>query len=138
MTPPQDDDDAGAGAGLAEYLVLSRGQWDRDCPPQQIQDTIDAFYRWHEQLVAQGRMRPGQRLAPQRRLVARPGTVLDGPFAEAKEVIGGYWFILARSLDEAAELAAGNPCLARGLACEIRPIEPARASAYVRSSEAPG
>ena len=51
-------------------------------------------------------------------------------FAETKEVIGGYWFILASSLEEAAELAAENPCLACGLTYEIRPIEPGRASAY--------
>ena len=39
-----------------EYLVLSRGQWDADKSPEQIQQAIDAFYAWHDQLVAQGRM----------------------------------------------------------------------------------
>lgn len=41
--------------------------------------------------------------------------VIDGPFAEAKEVIGGYWFVVAGSLQEAAAVAAENPCLACGL-----------------------
>jgi hypothetical protein len=62
---------------------------------------------------------------------------MDGPFAEAKEVIGGYWFFLAGSLDEAAALAAENPCLACGLAFEIRPIESERASAFKVTNETP-
>lgn len=118
----------------AEFLVLSRGQWDADAPAEAIQEVIDRFYAWHDRLVAEGRMRAGQRLAPGRRLVTRQG-VLDGPYAEAKEVIGGYWHILAADLDEAAAIAAQNPCLAFGLAFEIRPIEPVRASAYLVSCE---
>ncbi|WP_028007394.1 YciI family protein [Solimonas flava] len=118
----------------AEFLVLSRGQWDADAPAEAIQEAIDRFYAWHDRLVAEGRMRAGQRLAPGRRLVTRQG-VLDGPYAEAKEVIGGYWHILAADLDEAAAIAAQNPCLAFGLAFEIRPIEPVRASAYLVSCE---
>jgi len=61
--------------------------------------------------------------------------VTDGPFGETKEVIGGYWFILAGSLEEAAKIAAGNPCLAAGLFYEIRPIDPAPASAYTVTTE---
>jgi hypothetical protein len=63
--------------------------------------------------------------------------ITDGPFTEAKEVIGGYWFVVAASLDEAARIAADNPCLACGLTYEIRPIETERASAYRESNETP-
>jgi hypothetical protein len=122
---------------LNEYLVISRGQWDAGRDPAEIQQAIDAFYDWHAQCVAQGRMLPGQRLSTARRLVAREGTT-DGPFAEAKEVIGGYWFILAKTLDEAAALAAKNPCLAFGLRYEVRPIEAVRASAFALTNETPG
>ena len=119
-----------------EYLLLSRGQWDTDKSPEEIQSTIDAFYAWHEKLVAQGKFKPGQRLAKGAKLVTRGG-ITDGPFTEAKEVIGGYWFVLAGSLEEAARIAADNPCLACGLAFEVRPIEPERASAYRESNETP-
>lgn len=121
----------------SEYLVLSRGQWDRDKTPEEIQQAIDAFYTWHDQLVQEGKMKAGQRLTTQAKIVSRRG-VTDGPFAEAKEVIGGYWFFLAGSLAEAAELAAQNPCLACGLTNEVRPIEPERASAFKVSNETPG
>ena len=82
-------------------------------------------------------MKAGQRLAREVRIVSRQG-VTDGPFAEAKEIVGGYWFCLAGSLEEAAALSAQNPCLACGLISEIRPIESARASAYEPSNETPG
>lgn len=122
--------------GPAEYLVISRGQWDADAPPEKIQTAIDDFYVWHDRLVEQGKMKPGQRLATEGKLVSRQ-RVIDGPFTEAKEVIGGYWFIIAGSLDEAAEIAAGNPCLQCGLSFEIRPIELERASASRLSNETP-
>ena len=103
---------------------------------EEIQDAIDRFYVWIERLVDEGKMKRGQRLASEGRLVSR-GMTTDGPFAESKEVIGGYWFIVAASLDEAAQLAGGNPCLACGLSYEIRPIESARASAFALASETP-
>lgn len=121
----------------SEFLVLSRGQWDRDKSPEEIQQAIDAFYRWHDRLVREGKMKSGQRLAVEGKLVSRSG-VTDGPFAELKEVIGGYWFFVANSLEEAAELAAQNPCLACGLTYEVRPLELERASAYKVTNETPG
>jgi hypothetical protein len=123
-------------SSLREFFVLSRGRWDEDKSPEQIQAAIDQFYAWHDRLVAEGRMRAGQRLAVDARLVSRNG-VTDGPFTEAKEIIGGYWFFLARNLDEAVALAAQNPCLACGLSFEVRPVEPERANAWRPANETP-
>lgn len=119
-----------------DYLVISRGRWDPALSQAEVQAAIDAFYLWHAQLVAQGRMKPGQRLAREARLVTKQ-RIVDGPYTEAKEIVGGYWFIVAASLDEAAAIAAGNPCLACGLEYEIRPIEEKRASAYDLTNETP-
>ena len=121
---------------ISEFLVISRGQWDREKSLEEIQQAIDAFYSWKDRLVAEGKMRAGQRLATDARIVSRAG-ITDGPFVETKEVIGGYWFFLARNLAEAAALAAQNPCLACGLSYEIRPIEVEQASAYKTTNETP-
>jgi hypothetical protein len=123
-------------SAMNEYLLLSRGQWDADKSPQEIQAAIDAFYAWHAELVAQGRFKPGQRLGKGAKLVTRSG-ITDGPFTEAKEIVGGYWFVVAGSLEEAARIVADNPCLAHGLAFEIRPIEAEKASAYREGNETP-
>jgi hypothetical protein len=120
----------------SEYLVLSRGQWDKDRSLEEIQQAIDDFYVWHDRLVSEGLMKSGQRLAREAKVVSSQG-VTDGPFAEGKEVVGGYWFFLASSLAEAAALAAQNPCLACGLTYEVRPIEEERASAFKLTNETP-
>jgi hypothetical protein len=120
----------------SEYMVISRGQWDKRLSAAEIQKAINEFYVWYDRLVGEGKIRRGQRLARAGKIVSKD-VVMDGPFTEAKEVIGGYWFILAGSLEEAAKLAAGNPCLACGLFYEVRPIEAVRASAYAVTSETP-
>ena len=120
----------------SDYLILSRGQWDKDASRDEIQVAIDQFYAWYDRLVSEGRIGPGHRLTREGKVVSRQAT-MDGPFAEAKEVVGGYWFIRANSLEEAARIAAENPCLAYGLVCEVRPLDLTRASAYVLTNETP-
>ena len=39
----------------SEYLVISRGQWDKGVSPEQIQGAIDNFYLWHDRLVGEGK-----------------------------------------------------------------------------------
>ena len=121
---------------VSDYLVLSRGQWDAGASATDIQKAIDDFYVWHDKLVAEGKMKSGQRLATPTKLVTRQG-VIDGPFTEAKEIVGGYWFFVARSLEEATALAAQNPCMAFGLQYEVRPVEDERCSALKTSCETP-
>ena len=110
----------------AEYLVISRGQWDKTLSRDEIQNAIDQFYTWLDRLVSEGKMKRGQRLTYEGKTIARKNVITDGPFGESKEVIGGYWSILANDLDEAAQIAKGNPCLDCGLFYEIRPIDPQR------------
>ena len=121
----------------SEYLVISRGQWDKTLSPQEIQSAIDQFYIWLDRLVHEGKMKPGQRLAVEGKTVARNNVVTDGPFGESKEVIGGYLFIVAGSLEEAAEIAKCNPCMNCGLFYEVRPLDPQRATAFTVTSETP-
>jgi hypothetical protein len=108
----------------SEYLVICRGQWDQTASREQLAKVIDEFYIWLDQLVDEGKMKRGQRLTYEGKTVGRRNQITDGPFGESKEVIGGFWFVAANSLDEAAQIAAGNPCLDYGLSLEIRPIDP--------------
>lgn len=123
-------------ASQNDYLVLSRGQWDENASPPEVQRAIDAFYVWYERNLALKRMKPGSRLAGDGKVVSR-NSITDGPFAETKELIGGFWFIVAASLEDAAALAAENPCLAFGLTMEIRPLDGERATAVAITNETP-
>jgi hypothetical protein len=121
---------------MNEYLLISRGQWDEGADKDAVQDTIDRLYAWYEEGLAQGRLRPGSRLANRGKLISRTA-ITDGPFSESKELIGGYWFIVADTLEEAAAIAAENPCLAFGLTLEVRALDPARSSVAMVTSETP-
>ena len=120
-----------------DYLVLSRGQWDREAAPEAIQAAIDAFYPWLDAHIAAGRMKTGERLARAGATVSRKAVVVDGPYGETKELVGGCWFVVARSLEAAAALLATSPTLAHGLFYEVRPVDRERATAYRRSNETP-
>lgn len=124
-------------APLRDYLVLSRGQWSEDASKIDIEAAIATFYEWYERNLMTGQFKPGSRLTTEVAMVSKSGIATDGPFGEAKEVIGGYWLIVARTLHEAAELAAQNPCIQHGLRFEIRPLEAERASAYNITNETP-
>jgi hypothetical protein len=112
----------------SEYLVISRGQWDKNLSSGEIQNAIDQFYAWYNRSINEGKMKSGQRLTYEGKTIARKNSITDGPFGESKEVIGGFWFILARSLEEAAQIAQGNPCLEYGLFLEVRQIDPQQAT----------
>lgn len=78
---------------------------------------------WYDGLAAAGKVLHGQPLALEGRVVAgAAGRVTDGPFAEGKEVIGGYFMLTVASLDEATEIARQCPGLPLGLSVEVRPV----------------
>ncbi len=120
-----------------DYLLLSRGKWDPVSDKADIEAAIGQFYAWYEANIAAGCFKPGSRLTMDAALVTRDGIRTDGPFAEGKEVIGGYWIIVAESLEAAAAIAAQNPVLTHGLSFEIRPLESERGSAYRHTNETP-
>ncbi|MEO3785997.1 YciI family protein [Actinocorallia sp. B10E7] len=81
---------------------------------------------WSEEMLERGVLRGGGGLRPPSEATAvrvRDGEVLltDGPFAEAKEQIGGYCVIECADLDEAVEIAAEHPAAGYGT-IEIRPL----------------
>lgn len=109
----------------AEYLLLFRGtRWDKGLSPEQIQDVVGRWYAWFERLTQEGKAKAGQPLKDEGKIVSgRKGrTVADGPFAESKEAIGGYFLLQVANVDEAVEIAQQCPGLDYGLTVEVRPV----------------
>jgi hypothetical protein len=79
---------------------------------------------WYEGLAAQGKVQHGRPLGLQGRVVSgsRGQMVTDGPYAETKEVVGGYFFLTVADIDEATEIAKMCPGLPLGLTVEVRPV----------------
>jgi hypothetical protein len=121
----------------SSYLVISRGKWDPAADKAEIEAAITKFYQWYEAALAAGRMKAGSRLTTEGANITREGVLIDGPFGEGKEIIGGYWFIIARSLQEAAALAAENPVIPYGICLEVRPLEAERGSVFRHTNETP-
>lgn len=78
---------------------------------------------WYDGLAARKKVSHGQPLALEGRVILGVDRrVTDGPFAEAKEVVGGYIMLTVESFDEATEIAKQCPGLAHGLTVEVRPL----------------
>lgn len=93
--------------------------------PAQREQCLDEWNGWYEGLVAAGKVQHGNPLEPVGRVVSGSnGRVVDGPFAEAKEAIGGYFYLTVSDFDEATEIARRCPNLKYGMTVEVRPVAP--------------
>jgi hypothetical protein len=107
----------------SKFLVLSRGAaWETTLSPTEIREMSGRFTTWYERLRNEGKIEPGYQLGRKAKIVVGKNVITDGPFPESKEAIGGYWFIVADSLEEAADIAKGNPCLEYGATVEVRAL----------------
>ncbi len=92
--------------------------------PAERRRVLDRWNDWVDGMVARGQVPYAQPLESAGRLVGRrpAGKPLDGPFAEAKEMVGGIFLVAVGSLAEATALAETCPSLPYGLTIEVRPI----------------
>ena len=109
----------------SEYILLFRGaQWDRGLSTDELQQAMDKVMAWFEGLNERGKIKSAQPLGGQGRVIS--GTdgrfVVDGPFTETKEAVGGYLVLQAETLNEAVEVARSMPTLRYGVSVEVRPI----------------
>ncbi len=99
-----------------------------DAPPAEvIQQVMDEYNRYTNMLKERGAFQAGEALQPVptatsiRHQDGRNVTT-DGPFAETKEALGGFYLVEARDLDEALELGAACPGVRYGATIEVRPV----------------
>jgi hypothetical protein len=108
-----------------EYLLLFRGTgWYQQLSPEEIQEVMGRWTAWFERLSLQGKLKSGLPLHHEGKIVSGKNgrSVADGPFAESKEAIGGFFLLQADDLDEAVRIAKQCPTLDYGLTVEVRPV----------------
>lgn len=111
----------------SEYILLFRGtDWHKGLSPEEIQEVVKQMYAWLDRLTAEGKAKAGKPLFPEGKIVSQKKgrSIADGPFAESKEAIGGFFLLEVGSLDEAAEIAKDFPGLNYGATVEVRPVAP--------------
>ncbi len=119
--------DSSLNSSPSAYLLFFRNTGPENhqhLSPDERQKLVTRWNSWYDGLAAQGKAVEGQPLETETRLVSGPGgaRVVDGPFAEAKEAIGGYVKLLVSGLDEATEIAKRHPGLEYGLKIEVRQL----------------
>ena len=107
---------------MNEFVFLYRGG-ERPESPELGQQVLQKWMAWFKTLTERGCLiAPGHPLERSGKIVGAGGTVIDGPFVEAKDIVGGYTLVEARDVAEAAEFAKGCPILDRGGRVEVRPV----------------
>ncbi|HET9531329.1 MAG TPA: YciI family protein [Blastocatellia bacterium] len=115
---------------MPQYMIISYGPAevpaDMEMSPEMIQAIIQKFNDFTARLQKAGLSGINKLVDGSGRVLRSSGNklvVTDGPFAEAKEVIGGYWIIEAAGYDAAVELARHCPSLEFGGTVEVREVE---------------
>lgn len=109
---------------MPNYLLLIRNAghfYQRS--PEEMQQIIQEFTDWARKLRDEKRMVDANPLSRSGRMLSgQDGRVIDGPFVETKDMIGGYFLIEAKDLEDATAVAKQCPGLKWGETLEVREI----------------
>jgi len=114
---------------MPKFVLLLReaGRYDPGMSPDQMQAITQRYIAWRNKVQQNGRSIMGHKLHDKHgRVVSGAGgaaTITDGPYAEAREVMGGLFVIDANNYDEVVELTKDCPHLDFG-SIEIREVQP--------------
>ena len=105
-------------------LLLHTNDWWTKLGREELEQYVAQSQAWIERLMAAGKIKAGQALARGGAIVSGKNgrSVTDGPFAESKEVVGGYLLLNVETFEEAVAIAKTAPNLAHGAKVEVRPL----------------
>jgi hypothetical protein len=114
---------------MPNFMLLLHTDSTRPRPtsPDEIMAITKSYMAWADRMRSEGRLKGGEKLTFDAGKVMRPKngriTVTDGPFAESKELVGGYFAISAKDYDEACRVAESCPHLGYGGTIEVRQVD---------------
>ena len=105
-------------------MLLFRGtDLRKGLSPEEMQKVSENWMAWFTRLTEQGKTVAGNPLEREGKIVSgKERSVSDGPFAESKEAIGGYFLLDVATMDEAVDIARECPGLPYGIRVEVRPV----------------
>jgi hypothetical protein len=103
-------------------LIFRATDWYKGLSPEEMQQISDKWMAWFKGLMASGKAVAGNPLEREGKIVGKNRVVSDGPFAESKETIGGYFLLKVNTMDEALAIAKDCPGLPFGIRVEVRPV----------------
>jgi hypothetical protein len=114
---------------MEKFLLLFRNTPQEEAAfqalsPEDMQAEIKRWTDWIGGIAAQGKLISTEGLHTTGRVLSNAGSIItDGPYAESKELVGGFMLCHADSYDEATEFAKGCPSLVDGGTVEVRHIQ---------------
>ncbi len=110
---------------MAQYILLLKHTDFTGFSPEEMQKVLEKYMAWADKLRKEGRHRGGEELNNTGVTLKREnGRIVDGPFTETKEAVGGYFVIEAKDYEEAKQISRECPHLAFNGVVEIREIIP--------------
>ena len=104
-------------------MLIFHGGIKFDASPEEMQSNMGKWMAWVDKLNQEGRYASGEALLPGGKLVSASNTVTDGPYTEGKELVGGYFVVNAKDMDEAVKIAQeGYPDFEYGGTVQVRPV----------------
>lgn len=108
---------------MEKFMLIFHGSMPSQQAPAIMQEHMDKWMAWIDRLKKDGKYAGGEPLLPGGKLVNGPDKqVTDGPYLEGKEVVGGFFIINARDLDEAVTISKDCPDLEYGGSVQVRQI----------------
>jgi hypothetical protein len=110
---------------MKEFMMIFRNEkkpGDEMPSAEQMQAVMKHWQNWIGGIAAQGKYSGTNRLNPEGKTIKPGNLITDGPYAEVKEMVGGYLIVKADTLDEAVEMAKSCPNLIYGGNVEIRSV----------------
>jgi len=109
---------------MEKYMLIFQGGQMNGASPEQMQAHMGKWMAWIDQLAKTDQYVAGEPLLPGGKLVAGPGgkTVTDGPYTEGKEVVGGFFIINAKDMDEAVAISKHCPDFEFGSTVQVRQV----------------
>jgi hypothetical protein len=109
---------------MEKFIYLFRGGMDNAASPEAMQAHMQKWQNWMTDLGKSGKMIAGEPLQPSGKQVnGSKKVVTDGPFIEAKEMVGGFIVVNAKDINEAVEISKGCPIFEMDGKVEVRPVQ---------------
>jgi hypothetical protein len=108
---------------MKEFLMIFRNETlpGANRSAEELQAIMKQWENWMGSIAAQDKLvSSGSRLGAEGKTLKPNNVIVNGPYAEVKEIVGGYIIVKAESLDEAESMGKGCPILNVGGSVEIR------------------
>jgi hypothetical protein len=109
---------------MSKYMLIFLGGSYDGLSPQEAEKQMNKWFAWVEKLQKEGKYSSGEPLLPGGKVLSQKNgkIVVDGPFAESKEAVAGYFVVEAGSIDEVVEISKDYPDFNIGGKVEVREV----------------